>query len=83
MKKIAVLCLMALATASWAAPSVSARVAGEKVDNGLGDLPHYRHWVDKSGKNPMGDKAMNAAKKSTPANVAKSSRDGVAVAQSH
>ena len=27
------------------------QVAGEKLDNGLGDLPHYRDWADKSGKN--------------------------------
>jgi hypothetical protein len=26
--------------------------AGAKVDNGLGDLPHYRDWVDPSGRAP-------------------------------
>jgi hypothetical protein len=31
---------------------VSAPVA--KVDNGLGDLPHYRDWIDPSGRMPMG-----------------------------
>lgn len=24
-----------------------------KVDNGLGDLPHYRDWVDPTGRLPM------------------------------
>lgn len=24
-----------------------------KVDSGLGDLPHYRDWVDTSGRTPM------------------------------
>ena len=27
------------------------QVQGQKIDSGLGDLPHYRHWADKSGKN--------------------------------
>jgi len=26
---------------------------GAKLDNGLGDLPHYRDWVDPSGRAPM------------------------------
>jgi len=25
-----------------------------KVDNGLGDLPHYRDWIDPTGRSPMG-----------------------------
>jgi hypothetical protein len=25
-----------------------------KVDNGLGELPHYRDWIDPSGRMPMG-----------------------------
>lgn len=24
-----------------------------KVDNGLGDLPHYRDWIDPTGRSPM------------------------------
>jgi hypothetical protein len=24
-----------------------------KVDNGLGDLPHYRDWIDPTGHSPM------------------------------
>jgi len=34
-------------------PTVAA-VAGQKLDSGLGELPHYSQWVDKSGRNPMG-----------------------------
>ena len=26
---------------------------GMKIDNGLGELPHYRDWVDPSGRAPM------------------------------
>lgn len=29
-----------------------APVAGQKLDSGLGELPHYRYWADKSGRNP-------------------------------
>jgi len=25
-----------------------------KIDNGLGELPHYRDWVDPTGRSPMG-----------------------------
>jgi hypothetical protein len=27
--------------------------AGMKFDSGLGELPHYRDWVDPSGRAPM------------------------------
>ena len=30
-------------------------VAGQKLDSGLGDLPHYRTWSDPTGKNPVAD----------------------------
>ena len=39
------------ATALAADKRAPVQVAGEKLDNGLGDLPHYRDWADKSGKN--------------------------------
>jgi hypothetical protein len=26
-------------------------VAGQKIDSGLADLPHYSQWADKTGKN--------------------------------
>lgn len=28
----------------------SATVPGEKIDSGLGDLPHYSRWADRSGR---------------------------------
>lgn len=31
-------------------------VAGEKVDSGLGELPHYAQWADPSGKGAAGVK---------------------------
>ena len=34
------------------APTV--QVQGEKLDSGLGDLPHYRDWKDPTGKAPLG-----------------------------
>jgi len=27
---------------------------GQKIDSGLGDLPHYSQWVDKTGRSPLG-----------------------------
>lgn len=39
------------ASATDAAPHA---VAGQKLDSGLGELPHYRLWADPSGKHPMG-----------------------------
>jgi hypothetical protein len=29
-------------------------VPGAKIDSGLGELPHYRNWVDPTGRAPMG-----------------------------
>jgi hypothetical protein len=53
MKTIACAVLMSVAGAAFAAgPAPTA--PGAKLDSGLGDLPHYRHWVDKTGKHPMG-----------------------------
>lgn len=26
---------------------------GTKLDSGLGDLPHYRDWIDPTGRTPM------------------------------
>lgn len=37
--------------------TASVQVAGEKVDSGLGELPHYSKWTDRTGKNPMQSKA--------------------------
>jgi len=58
MKRIARISLAAMLAASFAAGQVAAaesspQAQGLKIDSGLGDLPHYRHWVDKTGKNPL------------------------------
>jgi hypothetical protein len=46
-------------TSTLAAEAVAAplKVSGEKVDSGLGDLPHYSQWADPTGKNPVPTKA--------------------------
>jgi hypothetical protein len=33
-------------------------VAGQKIDSGLGSLPHYSKWLDKSGADPMGTRVL-------------------------
>ena len=42
-----------LATAAAASETTRSKpqVQGLKLDSGLGDLPHYRIWADKSGRN--------------------------------
>ena len=44
--------LLVLAGPATSAPNVA--VPGQKIDSGLGDLPHYSTWVDRSGRNPTG-----------------------------
>ena len=65
MNKITALTLAASVAASFVSINVLAaerapapvQVAGEKVDSGLGDLPHYSKWADPTGKNPTQAKA--------------------------
>ena len=33
--------------------ATSAQVPGQKIDSGLGELPHYSQWTDPTGKNPL------------------------------
>ena len=40
------------ACASLDAGSAQAR-HGMKLDSGLGELPHYRDWIDPTGRTPM------------------------------
>jgi hypothetical protein len=62
MKTIACAVLMA-AGAAFAAGPVSKPVAGAKIDSGLGDLlPHYSRWVDKTGKDPLGERRVAQAR---------------------
>jgi hypothetical protein len=35
-----------------------ASIAGQKIDSGLGGLPHYSQWVDKTGRSPMGTRVI-------------------------
>jgi len=36
-----------------ACQSLNPNVPVAKVDNGLGGLPHYRDWIDPTGRAPM------------------------------
>lgn len=49
----AAVCLLATPVMAADAGGSAVRVTGEKVDSGLGDLPHYSKWADPTGKNPM------------------------------
>ena len=42
---------------------IASALPAAKLDNGLGDLPHYRDWVDPSGRTPTD--AMMTARDST------------------
>jgi hypothetical protein len=46
--------LMLAAGPALSGPAV--HVAGEKLDSGLGSLPHYSKWADPTGRNPMGSR---------------------------
>jgi len=37
-----------------ACQSLNPNVPVAKADNGLGELPHYRDWIDPTGRSPMG-----------------------------
>jgi hypothetical protein len=47
--------LLATAVLAQAAPVA---VSGQKIDSGLGGLPHYSQWLDKSGRDPMGARVV-------------------------
>ena len=47
--------LLATAVLAHAAPVA---VSGQKIDSGLGGLPHYSQWLDKSGRDPMGTRVV-------------------------
>lgn len=59
MNKFAQISVMAAVAAFLtASPALAADPApqaqsGQKLDSGLGQLPHYRYWADKTGKNPV------------------------------
>lgn len=42
-----------------AAPVLSSpALQGQKLDSGLGELPPYSQWLDKSGRSPMGHRVL-------------------------
>lgn len=45
------------------AAATAGHVAGQKIDSGLGDLPHYSQWADPTGKNPLRRSAVAAPAK--------------------
>ena len=49
----AALAAMLASGAAVAADLLPQQIPGQKIDSGLGELPHYRHWVDKTGKTPL------------------------------
>ena len=50
--------LSTVAVAAERSAAPANQVSGEKVDSGLGDLPHYSKWADPTGKNPVQGKAQ-------------------------
>lgn len=40
-------------TLAGEAVATTAQVPGQKIDSGLGELPHYSQWTDPTGKNPL------------------------------
>lgn len=50
----AVMLVPAGAASADTASSPAVQVQGEKLDSGLGELPHYRDWKDPTGKAPLG-----------------------------
>jgi hypothetical protein len=52
----------ALPASAADAGAATSPVAGEKLDSGLGDLPHYSKWADPTGRTPMQARAGADAK---------------------
>ena len=52
------LCAAALFLAAGPALSAPETVLGQKVDSGLGGLPHYSKWADPTGRLPMGHRVL-------------------------
>ena len=53
MKLRSIVCLGAVALCG-AAFAADVAATGQKLDSGLGELPHYSQWLDKSGRHPTG-----------------------------
>jgi len=59
-QSLKVLAVVVSTGALGACQSVPADLPAAKVDNGLGDLPHYRDWIDPTGRAPM-QRVMSAS----------------------
>lgn len=45
--------LVLLTAAVSLVAATAAATEGQKLDSGLGELPHYSQWLDKSGRQPV------------------------------
>jgi hypothetical protein len=61
--------IFAAAAVAADAVGTQVQVSGEKIDSGLGDLPHYSKWADPTGRNPLQARvaAESSDKRSTEA----------------
>lgn len=50
---LASIVVLAASPAAAADTASAAQVVGQKIDSGLGDLPHYSQWADPTGKSPL------------------------------
>lgn len=55
---ISLVCAVLLASSGVAWSEPSHKAVGEKIDNGLGELPHYSQWADPTGRYPYGYKIV-------------------------
>lgn len=51
--RLVVLCTLATAAVATTA-GTDTLVPGQKLDSGLGALPHYSQWTDRTGRDPLG-----------------------------
>lgn len=61
MKTIFSVSLSAAALLLAAAPALSGAntaIPGQKLDSGLGELPHYSKWTDPTGRIPLGHRVL-------------------------
>ena len=59
-------------TLAGEAVATTVQVPGQKIDSGLGELPHYSQWADPTGKNPL---RRTASAPATAAQVAGEKKD--------
>lgn len=65
--------LASMPTLAGEAVATTAQVAGQKLDSGLGELPHYSQWANPTGKNPLRRSADAARAKAQVAGEKKDS----------